>query len=60
VAALDVSPDAVDVCQRHVVGRTVIGTIEDLGDAGGGPFDTFLLLGNNLGLWRAHRKRRVS
>jgi hypothetical protein len=40
----------VDVCQRRGIRRTVIGTVEDLADAGGGPFDTFLLLGNNLGL----------
>ncbi|MDQ6675028.1 MAG: class I SAM-dependent methyltransferase [Chloroflexota bacterium] len=48
--ALDVSAGAVDVCQRRGIRQTVIGTVEDLADAGGGPFDTFLLLGNNLGL----------
>ena len=48
--ALDISPGAVNVCQRRGVRRTVVGTVEGLAEAGGGPFDTFLLLGNNLGL----------
>src|SRR5438094_4170986 len=50
VVALDVSPGAVDVCQRRGVRRTVIGTVQDMVDAGAEPFDTFLLLGSNLGL----------
>jgi SAM-dependent methyltransferase len=50
VVALDVSPGAVDVCQRRGVRRTVIGTLQDLVDADAEPFDTFLLLGTNLGL----------
>jgi SAM-dependent methyltransferase len=50
VVALDVSPGAVEVCKRRGLRRTVLGTVEKLADAGGGPFDTFLLLGNNLGL----------
>ena len=48
--ALDVSPGAVGVCQRRGVRRTVIGTVQDLVDADAEPFDTFLLLGTNLGL----------
>jgi SAM-dependent methyltransferase len=51
--ALDVSPLAVEVCRRRGVARTAVGTAADLVAAGGpdgGPFDAFLLLGNNLGL----------
>ena len=48
--ALDISPGAVDVCQRRGVRRTFVGTVEDLAAGDRGPFDTFLLLGNNLGL----------
>jgi hypothetical protein len=44
--ALDVSPGAVDVCQRRGVRRTVIGTLPDLVNADAEPFDTFLLLGS--------------
>jgi SAM-dependent methyltransferase len=51
--ALDVSPLAAEVCRRRGVRRAVAGTAADLAAAGGpegGPFDAFLLLGNNLGL----------
>jgi SAM-dependent methyltransferase len=50
VVALDVSPGAVEVCQRRGLRRTVIGTVEDLAERCGGRFDTFVLLGTNLGL----------
>jgi SAM-dependent methyltransferase len=50
VVALDVSPGAVHVCQRRGIHQTLTGTVENLADADGGPFDTFMLLGSNLGL----------
>ena len=50
VVALDISPGAIEVCGRRDVRRTFTGTVFDLADTGGGPFDTFLLCGNNLGL----------
>lgn len=49
VVALDVSPGAVEVCRRRGIGTTHVGTVFDL-PAGVGPFDTFVLAGNNLGL----------
>jgi SAM-dependent methyltransferase len=48
--ALDVSPGAVRVCQRRGIRQTVTGTVEELANADGGLFDTFMLLGSNLGL----------
>jgi SAM-dependent methyltransferase len=50
VLALDTSPAAVRVCRERGVRDTFTGTIQDLADGRPGPFDTFLLLGNNLGL----------
>lgn len=50
VVALDPSPGALEVCRRRGVLRTFLGTIDDI-PAGREPgFDTFLFLGNNLGL----------
>ncbi len=50
VVALDVSPLAAEVCRRRGVRRVVVGTVAELAATGADPFDTFLLLGNNLGL----------
>jgi SAM-dependent methyltransferase len=50
VTALDVSPLAAEVCRRRGVREVVTGTVFDLAQRGAGPFDSFLLLGNNLGL----------
>lgn len=49
VLALDVSPGAIEVCTRRGIGRTHLGTVFDLPEDRG-PFDTFVLAGNNLGL----------
>lgn len=50
VVALDVSPLAVDVCRRRGIRQTFAGTVAALASTDPEPFDTFLLLGNNLGL----------
>jgi SAM-dependent methyltransferase len=50
VVGLDVSPLVAEVCRRRGVREVVVGTVADLARAGAGPFDSFLLLGNNLGL----------
>lgn len=50
VVALDVSPAAVEVCRRRGVRKTFTGTVFDLVDTDPGPFNTFLLCGNNYGL----------
>jgi SAM-dependent methyltransferase len=50
VVALDVSPLAGEVCRRRGIRQVFTGTVTDLAQRDGGPFDTFLLLGNNLGL----------
>lgn len=48
VAGLDPSEGAVEVCRRRGVREVVAGTVHDVRDVAA--FDTFLLLGNNLGL----------
>jgi SAM-dependent methyltransferase len=61
VVALDVSPLAGEVCRRRGVRQIFTGTTADLArsDTGKASFDTFLLMGNNLGLLggadQAHR-----
>lgn len=50
VVALDVSLGAIEVCRRRGVRETFVGTVFDLLEADGGPYDTFLLCGNNYGL----------
>ena len=50
VVALDTSPGATEVCRRRGIPETYTGTVFDLADEGPEPFDTILLLGNNLGL----------
>jgi SAM-dependent methyltransferase len=50
VVALDVSPRCGEVCRRRGVRRVFTGTVADLAAANSGSFDSFLLLGNNLGL----------
>jgi SAM-dependent methyltransferase len=50
VVALDVSDGCLEVCRRRGVRNTFSGTIFDLADEGPDGFDTFLLMGHNLGL----------
>lgn len=50
VVALDVSAGAVEVCRRRGAKDGFVGTVFDLAETGPGPFDTFLLCGNNFGL----------
>ncbi|MGH2352142.1 MAG: class I SAM-dependent methyltransferase [Chloroflexota bacterium] len=50
VVALDISPLASEVCRRRGVRQVFTGTVTDLAQAHEARFDTFLLLGNNLGL----------
>lgn len=50
VVALDVSPGAIEVCRRRGVQACFLGTVNDLLVAKPEPFDSFLALGNNLGL----------
>jgi SAM-dependent methyltransferase len=50
VVALDVSEGALQVCRARGVGETFLGTVVDLASREPEPFDTFLLMGNNLGL----------
>lgn len=58
VVALDISPGALEVCRRRGVRETYLGTIEELARDGGGPFNTFLLMGANLGLLGAPEDTR--
>lgn len=50
VVALDVSEGATAVCRQRGVRATFTGTVFDLAATAPEPFDTFLLVGNNLGL----------
>ena len=50
VVALDISEGAIAVCQERGVRKTFSGTVFDLAATDPEPFDTFLMLGNNLGL----------
>jgi SAM-dependent methyltransferase len=50
VVALDVSAGAVQVCERRGVRDCFLGTVDELARTDPMPFDSFLLLGNNLGL----------
>ena len=50
VVALDLSEGSINVCQQRGVRSTFTGTVFDLAAAAPEPFDTFVMLGNNLGL----------
>lgn len=50
VVALDVSEGCLEVCRRRGVRSTFSGTIFDLVETNPKPFDTFLLMGHNIGL----------
>lgn len=50
VVALDVSEGATAVCRERGVRQVFTGTVADLAATRPRPFDTFLMLGNNLGL----------
>ena len=50
VVALDVSPGAIEVCQRRGVRQCYVGTVDELIAMEPTPFDSVLALGNNLGL----------
>ncbi|MCS0600868.1 class I SAM-dependent methyltransferase [Streptomyces sp. LP11] len=54
VVGLDVSADALDVCRRRGLARTFLGTVDDLPE--NQRFDTFLLLGRNLGLLESRER----
>lgn len=49
VTGLDTSPGALAVCTKRGLRRTVLGTVDEHATAGR-TYDTFLLLGNNVGL----------
>ncbi|GGN46593.1 class I SAM-dependent methyltransferase [Streptomyces fuscichromogenes] len=48
IVGLDVSADTLDVCRRRGLRETFLGTVDDVPQST--RFDTFLLLGRNLGL----------
>src|SRR5215469_2807903 len=50
VVALDVSPGAIEVCRRRGVHQVYLGTVAELAATRPAPFDSVLMLGNNLGL----------
>lgn len=50
VVALDVSGGCLEVCRRQGVLETFHGTIFDMAGTDPEPFDTFLLMGHNIGL----------
>jgi len=50
ILALDVSAGAVEVCRRRGVTNTCLGSVAELAATSPPPFDTFMGVGNNLGL----------
>jgi SAM-dependent methyltransferase len=50
VTGLDTSPGAIEVARRRGLSQVFPGTIYDLARTSPSPFDTLLMLGNNLGL----------
>ena len=50
VTGLDVSAGAIEVCRRRGLRDLVLGTVDEHAAAAGPSYDTFLMLGNNLGL----------
>jgi SAM-dependent methyltransferase len=56
VVALDVSAGAIEVCERRGVCQRFLGTVDDLVSTAPQPFDTFLALGNGLGLLESRER----
>ncbi|MFA7243844.1 MAG: methyltransferase domain-containing protein [Patescibacteria group bacterium] len=50
VTAMDPSPLAIRVCKMQGIKKSLIGQIENINDSLDLKYDTFLLMGNNLGL----------
>jgi len=51
VTALDVSAGAIEVCRQRGIDDLFHGTVQELaGGSNGASYDTFLMLGNNIGL----------
>ena len=59
IVALDVSPLAAEVCRLRGVQNVVTGTVFDLAQQNVQPFDSFLMLGNNVGLLRDSASART-
>ncbi|MDP9798339.1 SAM-dependent methyltransferase [Catenuloplanes nepalensis] len=55
VTGLDVSPGAIAVCRRRGLRDTVLASVDEHA-RDGRRYDTFLLLGNNLGLLEGHHR----
>lgn len=60
VVALDISAGATAVCRSRGVRTTFTGSVFELAASRPHPFDTFLMLGNNLGLLGGQRRPRWS
>ncbi len=59
VVALDVSAGAIEVCQRRGVSNVFLGSVDDLAAKGdGGDFDTFVMMGGNIGLLESRERAR--
>lgn len=50
VVALDIDAGCLEVCRRRGVHKTFLGTVFDLAATDPQPFDTFLMMGHNIGL----------
>ncbi|MEV0146764.1 MULTISPECIES: methyltransferase domain-containing protein [unclassified Nonomuraea] len=55
VTAIDISPGALDVCRRQGIRSAVLGTVDEHA-ATGARYDSFLLLGANLGLLESRER----
>jgi SAM-dependent methyltransferase len=59
VTGLDISPGAVELSRRRGLRDTVLATVDEYAAAGTARYDTFLLLGNNLGLIESRERAPV-
>ena len=59
VTGLDTSPGAIDVARRRGLRDTVLATVDEYAGRAETRYDTFLLLGNNLGLLEGRERAPV-
>jgi SAM-dependent methyltransferase len=59
VTGLDISPGAIEVARKRGLRDTVLATVDEFAAAGTATYDTFLLLGNKLGLIESRERTPV-
>ena len=59
VTGLDVSPGAIEIARRRGLRDTVVATVDEFAARAATRYDTFLLLGNNLGLLESRARAPI-